>query len=186
MEEIMMLRSLSMAMLAVSLAAPAFAQQTTGSQQDVRQQIEAWSNKWVEAYNKGDAKAVLAMADPKACAINPRGMVCGSQKIEGLIQDVLKLGPHFTLKVDEVQPIGKDSAMAAGSYRVTFTNNPARSEEEGNWLRVFERRGNDWMTIASSFTPLAAPAPGVATGTTAPQPATGTSTPPAPAPRTTR
>lgn len=175
----MMLRSLSIAIVAVSLATPALAQQSTGSQQDVRQQVEAWVNKWVEAYNKGDAKAILAMNGPNACTITSTGMTCGEQKIEQVVLNVIKMGPHFTMTVNEARPIGRDGATAAGSYRVTFTNNPATSQVEGNWLRVLERQGNDWKSVASSFTPLTTPTPGVATGTTGAQPTTGTSTPPA-------
>ena len=168
----MMLRSLSMAMLAVSLTTPAFAQQP---QQDARQQVEAWISKWVDAYNKGDAKAVLAMNDPNACTITTTGMACG-QKIEQVVLNVMKMGPRFTMTVNDARPIGRDGATAAGSYRVTYSNNPAASQIDGNWLRVFQRQGNEWKSVASSFTPTTPPAPAVASG--AQQPTTGTSTPP--------
>ena len=184
----MRVRSLGMAMLAISVATPAFAQQSPGSQQQARQQqaarqqVEAWVSQWVEAYNRGDARAVLAMSDPNACTIDLAGKVCGLPKIEQRLQEVMKSGARLTLNVDEVRPTGRDAATAAGSYRVTFVNDPATSQAEGNWLGVLERQGTDWKGVASSFTRLATPAPAVATGSTAAQPTTGTSTPPAPAP----
>ncbi len=183
----MRIGSLGLAMLAFGVALPALAQQSIGSQQQARQQqvarqqVETWVSEWGDAYNRGDANTVFAMSDANACTIDITGKVCGLTNMEQRLQEVMKMGPHLDLKVDEVRPTGQNAATALGSYRVTFTNNPASPRAEGNWLAVLERQGTDWKAVASSFTRIATSAPAVATGSTGAQPATGTSTPPAPA-----
>ena len=183
----MRIGALSVAMLALGVVVPALAQQSPGSQQQARQQqlarqqVDEWVSKWVEAYNRGDAKAVTAMNDPGACTVNAMaGINCEQKQVEQVVANVIKLGPHFTMNVVEVKPIGQEAALAVGSYRVTFTNNPATSQIEGNWLRVLQRDGNELKSLASSFTPRTPPSPAVATGSTGAQPLSGSSTPPAP------
>jgi ketosteroid isomerase-like protein len=100
----------------------------------------------------------------------------GAQNYEERVQDEAKMGGKITLKVDQVRAVGKDGALAAGSYQITYAANPAGSQFEGNWLRVFARQAADWKIIASTFTPVTTP---TATGATGAQPPTGTSTPPA-------
>ena len=176
----MVRRVLSLATIVVGLATPGFAQQTTGAQDDMRQQVEAYNAKWVAAYNSGDVKAVLALSGPDAFGIDPSGMLTGAQKIAGRIENNAKMGIKFTaLSVDEVRQLGKDAVVAGGPYTVTFTANPAGSEFQGYWLRVLAREGGELKGVASSFTRKASPAPAVATGTTGAQPTTGPSTPPA-------
>jgi ketosteroid isomerase-like protein len=174
----MVRRVLSLAAVAVVLAAPGFAQQITEAQKDVRQQVEAYTAKWTEAYNSGNAKAVLAMSVPDAFGIDPSGLLSGAQKVEGRIENNAKMGIKFTaMTVDEIRQVGKDAVVAGGSYTVTFTANPAGSQFEGYWLRVLAREGGEWKGTAASFTRKASPAPAVAAGTTAPQPTAGSSTP---------
>jgi uncharacterized protein (TIGR02246 family) len=176
----MMLRLLSLATFAVVLSVPAVAQQKDAAAQQVtRQQIEALTAKWVEAFNKGDGKAVAALYSADNISINPLGMMTGAKNYEERVQHEVKLGGKITLTADQVRAMGNDAALAAGSYQITYTANPAGSQFEGNWLRVFEREAGDWKIIASTFTPITTPTATTATGATAAQPSTGTSTPPA-------
>jgi ketosteroid isomerase-like protein len=173
-----MLRSLSMAPLVFALAIPALAQQTTGAQQDVRQQVEAFMAKLVDAYNRGDIKAVLAMNDPNSLAITGRYMTSGLQEVEGEIQNELNMGGRFTaMNVDGVRPIGKDVVVADGRWDFSYTANPAGSHFQGYWLRVFAREGGEWKSVAVSYTRAISPISGAATGTTGAQPTTGTTAP---------
>ena len=176
----MMLRLLSLATFAVVLTVPAVAQQKdAAAQQDTRQQVEALTAKWVEAFNKGDGKAVAALYSADNISVNRLGMMTGAKNYEERVQHEVKLGGKITLKVDQVRAMGSNAALAAGPYQITYTANPAGSQFEGNWLRVFEREAGDWKIIASTFTPITTPTATTATGATAAQPSTGTSTPPA-------
>jgi uncharacterized protein (TIGR02246 family) len=177
----MMLRLVGLATFAVVLAVPAVAQQKdAAAQQRSRQQIEAFTAKWIEAFNKGDGKAIAAMYSPDNIAINRLGMITGAQNysFEDRVRDDARMGGKIALTVDQVRALGKDAALAAGHYQVTYTANPAGSRFEGNWLRVFEREAGDWKIIASTFTPVTTPA-ATTTGGKGPQPSTGTTTPPA-------
>src|SRR5258708_39964696 len=108
----MVRRVLSLATVVVVLAAPGFAQQTTDAQ-DVRQQVEAFTVKWVETYNGGDAKALLAMSAPDAFSIDPSGMLSGAQKLEGRIVNNVNMGITFTvMKNAELLQAGIDSLLA--------------------------------------------------------------------------
>jgi uncharacterized protein (TIGR02246 family) len=174
-EEIMMLRLISLATFAVVLTVPAVAQQkVAATQQRTQQQIKAVTAKWEEAFNSGDGKTVAALYSADNIAVNRLGMRTGTQDYEKRVQDEAKLGAKITLSVDQVRAMGNDAALAAGAYQIGYTANPAGSQFEGNWLRVFERQGSDWKIIASTFTPVGTPA-----AATAAQPSTGTSTPPA-------
>ena len=176
--EIMMLRLLSLATFAVVLTVPAVAQEKdAAAQQGARQQIEALTAEWVEAFNRGDGKAVAALYSVDNISVNPLGMMTGVQNYEKRVQDEAKQGAKITLKVDQVRAIGSDAGLAAGPYQVTYTANPAGSQFEGNWLRVFEREAGHWKIIASTFTPLTTPTATTATGATGAQSSTGTSTP---------
>ena len=176
----MMLRLISLATFAVVLTVPPVAQQKdAAARQRTQQQIEAVTAKWVEAFNSGDGKTVAALYAADNIAVNRLGMRTGAQDYEQRVRDEAKLGAKITLKVDQVRAIGKDAALAAGAYQIGYTSNPTGSQFDGNWLRVFERQGSDWKIIASTFTPVTAPAAATATGTTGAQPSTGTSTPPA-------
>jgi uncharacterized protein (TIGR02246 family) len=176
----MMLRLLSLATIAVVLSVPAVAQQKDAAAQQVtRQQIEALTAKYVEAFNKGDGRTVAALYSADNIAINPLGMMTGAKNYEERVQHEAKIGGKITLKVDQVRAMGNDAALAAGAYQITYTANPARSQFEGNWLRVFEREAGDWKIVASTFTPVTKPTAITATGATGAQPSTGTSTPPA-------
>ena len=152
----MMFRSLGAAMLVLSVATPALAQQSTGTQQDVRQQAEAWINRWQDAINKGDVNAVVNMVDPNGCTINATGgLACGRQKIQERVESAIKRGPTYTMRVAEARPIGNEGAAAVGQYTITYRNPPAGTPPrvEGYWLRVLARQGDDWKSLASSFTP---------------------------------
>src|SRR5258708_37746416 len=124
----MVRRVLSLATVVVVLAAPGFAQRTTDAQ-DVRQQVEAFTVKWVETYNGGDAKALLAMSAPDAFSIDPSGMLSGAQEIEGRIENNVQVGIKITgMKADDDRQGGQDRAGAGGPYTGTFTANPARAQ----------------------------------------------------------
>src|SRR5258708_20058990 len=122
----MVRRVLSLATVVVVLAAPGFAQRTTDAQ-DVRQQVEAFTVKWVETYNGGDAKALLAMSAPDAFSIDPSGMLSGAQKIEGRIENNVKMGIKFTvMKVDDVRHMATDAAVPRAPSPAPLTPNPPR------------------------------------------------------------
>jgi len=96
------------------LSVPAVAQQKDAAAQQVtRQQIEALTAKYVEAFNKGDGRTVAALYSADNIAINPLGMMTGAKNYEERVQHEAKIGGKITLKIDQVRATGKDAALAA-------------------------------------------------------------------------
>ena len=147
----MNLRSVGMIMLVVACAAPAFAQQPVRPQQDLRQQIEAAVDSYIQAFNKEEAQTVVGLYAPDGIAINSRwGMVTGKDSIEQQLRGDFKNRPNAraTVTVDQVQALGRDAALAAGPFTVTVPGN----EFHGSFALVFEREGEAWKLHLSTFT----------------------------------
>jgi ketosteroid isomerase-like protein len=171
-----MMRSLGVAVLAVGIASPALAQQGGTADQKSRQQIEAFMNKWVDAYNRGDGNTLTTLIATDSFGVGDHGVMTGDQRIERMVQNEAKSGGKVTeLRVADVRMIGRNSAVAAGPYKVTYSN-PRPLTLEGTWLQVLERDHGAWKSVASSYTPkFNRPGSGAAGN---PEPSSGSSTEP--------
>ena len=68
--------------LAISFAAPAFAQQKDAADPQIAEQLTAVSEKTNEAFNNGDAVALAALYTEDAIIVTPQGPVYNRQAIE--------------------------------------------------------------------------------------------------------
>jgi hypothetical protein len=172
----MMTRSLAVAALVVGLASPALAEQKAGTTSDLkaRQEIEAFMNKWVDAYNRGDGNTMMSMTATDSFGVSDHGVMTGDQRIERIIQNEQKSGGKVTnLRVEEVRMLSKNSAVAAGPYTATYSN-PRPLTLEGTWMQVLEREHGVWKSVATGYTPkFNRPS---AEGASHPQPSSGSST----------
>src|SRR5690348_12397453 len=103
-EEAMMMRSLAVAALVVGLASPTLAEQKTGATASpkVRQEIEAFMNKWADAYNRADGNALVSMSANDSFGVGDRGVMTGDQRIERIVRNEQKSGGKVTnLRVEE-------------------------------------------------------------------------------------
>jgi len=172
----MMMRSLAVAGLILGFASPAIAQQTGAADQKARQEIEAFMNKWVDAYNRGDGNTLMSLAAGDSFGVGDHGVMTGDQRIDRIVQNEQKSGGRVTnLRVDEVRMVGRNAAVAAGPYTVTYTN-PRPLTLEGTWLQVLEREHGVWKSVATSYTPKFNRTPPGAAGAGNPQPSSGSST----------
>ena len=170
----MMVRLLAIAVLAVGLAAPAVAQQGAPSEK-TRQEIEAFMHAWMDAYNRGDSTTMKSLSTADSFGVGDRGVISGNERFERAVQNEANLGAKVTsMDVDQVRMIGRNAAVAAGSYTVTY-NNPQPLTIEGTWMEVLERQRGGWKSVAASYTPVN-PSPPAATGASNPQPSAGSST----------
>src|SRR5689334_18221475 len=94
-------------MLAIAFAVPAFAQQTNVADQQMRRQIEAIVNQYVNALNRGDAQASAALFAPNAIAINTFGKYkkTSEQFRKSVVEKVHSMGLALTAEIDDVEPI---------------------------------------------------------------------------------
>jgi ketosteroid isomerase-like protein len=133
-----------------AIVAPAFGQ--AAAEQKLHQEIEAVFTSWLDALNKGDGKAAATFFVPGAPAINPGGVVGGdSQDYVKRIEQQRQRKSNTMATIERVQGIGSDAAYATGSYTNSFGANANLTQAQGNWLQVFERRGDGWKIAASSF-----------------------------------
>jgi len=138
--------------LAGAIVAPAFGQAPGAAEQKLRQEIEAVFTAWRDALNRGDGKAAAEFFAPDAPAINPGGVVRGdSQDYVNRIEQQRRRSSKTTATIEQVQALGSDAAYASGPYTNTFGPDNNQSQSQGNWLQVFERRGDGWKIVASSF-----------------------------------
>jgi len=165
----MIVRSLAIAILAVGLASPALSQQGDAPA-TVRQQIQAFMNQWVDAYNRGDGQRMAALTASDAFGVGDQGVVSGTERFERAMQNAAALGAKVTsMQVQQVRMIGRDAAVAAGPYSVSYKN-PQPQTIQGTWMEVLERQRGAWRSVASSYTPSTPP--------TLPATAAGAGTPP--------
>jgi uncharacterized protein (TIGR02246 family) len=144
--------------LAAAAAAPAFAQAPGAADPKLRAEIEAVFTGWLEALNKADGRAAAAFFAPGAPAINPGGVVRGdSQDYVNRVAQQSQRNTNTMATIDEVKMIGSDAAYALGPYTVTQSTNKQHTQLQGNWLQVFERRGDAWKIAASTFTQVGPP-----------------------------
>lgn len=142
--------------MAFALAVPAFAQQTDAQ---TRSQIEAVVTKWVDSLNKGDVQARPALQTADAIDITPFGRYTGSQIAENM-EKVYSMGLTLTVRADDIQLLsGGQWTIATGHYTGGFTNNPAASKVEGNYLWLLGQTGGDWKIRASSASRVVPSAP---------------------------
>jgi ketosteroid isomerase-like protein len=170
----MIMRPLSIALIAIGLTSSALAQQSAAADQKARQQIEAFMSKWVDAYNRADGKTLSALTTADSFGVGDHGVLSGDQRIERIIENEQSSGGKvISFRVDEVRMIGKDAAVAAGPYTVTYSN-PRPITLQGTWLQVLQRQHGSWKSVATGYTPKftqAAP-----TGVSNPQTSSGSST----------
>jgi uncharacterized protein (TIGR02246 family) len=135
-----------------AMVAPAFGQAPGAAEQKLRQEIEGVFTAWLDALNRGDGKAAATFFASDAPAINPGGVVRGdSQDYVNRIEQQRRRNSKTTATIEQVQALGSDAAYASGPYTNTFGPNNSQSQSQGNWLQVFERRGDTWKIRASSF-----------------------------------
>lgn len=132
-----MLRLVLSALCAIVLAGPALAQS--------KAMVQELNDKWVAAFDKGDAAAVAAMYAPDAYVL-PAGaeMAKGRQAIEAFWQGATKqLGDAKLVTVD-VLPLGRRAAREIGTFSFKTKAQPPQ-EVTGKYVVVWRRVRGHWL-----------------------------------------
>jgi len=136
---------LAVAGLAISVALPTFAQEQNTVDPEVRQQIEAVSMKYDEAYSKGDAAAIVARYTQDAVegwGWASGGIASGQQAIHERykIRFAATASAPETLarKLVQVYAIGND-ICAISEFSHVY-----RQGSKGYSVTIYVREGDDW------------------------------------------
>jgi uncharacterized protein (TIGR02246 family) len=152
--------------LAISFAAPIFAQQKDKVDPQLRETLIALVKKYDETFNKNDAAALAALFKEDAIFVTDTGPVNGRQAIEKYWVDQFKQFQHSNeiVTVDESSPhvIGTagNEMWATGGWSMTIQGKDWGPKDiKGYWSVI--REGDDWKIrmLTSNVTPApAAPA----------------------------
>ena len=120
----------------VALSAPAFADDADLKKQVVEQNALPYR----ESFNKQDVAGIVATYATGAIIVNPAGPHTDIAKFaEGAFKAGLN---HIENEVDQVWPLGADSALAVGKFRATGKNQSgAPIEVAGRWTATYVREG---------------------------------------------
>src|SRR5262249_50238804 len=109
---------------------------------------------YVDALNKGDGKAWVALFGPNPINIGPSGKTVGAEQLRSVLETNHQKGLAVTAKVEDVELLfGGQGVLAIGSYSVTYkAPQMIRQQVQGNFLFLLERSGDGWKIHASSAT----------------------------------
>jgi ketosteroid isomerase-like protein len=136
----------------VALFAPAFADDA-----DLKKQMEQISSAYTESYKKQDAAGIASLYATGGILVNPAG---GRTDIAQVYEGAFKAGfNQLEGKIDQVWPLGSDTALAMGTYRITSKHQSgAPIEQAGLWTATFVREGGKLKIMMLTTIPPPPPA----------------------------
>lgn len=151
---------ITLAGLAISFVVPTLAQQKDTADPQIAQQIETFSMKYDEAFNKNDAAAVAAFFTVDAVQVAPEGLFSGRGAIEKRYADVFQRShpANHSRKVDQLNVVG-NAAWAVGEWSTTNQGQNGTFQVKGYWSALFVRDGDDWKFRMSTFNITPPPTP---------------------------
>jgi len=117
-----------------------------GSQATIQQAIQEAGNKWAEAFNKGDAKALAGMYTEDAYVLPPgANLVHGRSAIEAFWRQNMNVS-DFKCTTLDVKPLGDKVAREIGTCSWRTKEQPPRVL--GNkYAVVWENKGGQWELL---------------------------------------
>ena len=134
------------------------------AQQSVRTSIEANTQQFIAAFNKGDAAAVANMYTMDARLLPPNGeMVEGRANIETFWQGAISAGLKIvSLEAVHVETQG-NLAVEVGRYTLTVPGaGGVTTTDKGKYVVTWKREGRSWKLAADIYNtnmPLATATP---------------------------
>ena len=130
-----------------ALSAAAFADDA-----DPKKQLEQRNSALMESFNSMDVAGLAAMYVTGAIIVGPAG---ARTDIAQYFEGNFKVGLNrVETTVDQVWPLGSDTALGMGKYRVTGkSRDGAPIEVSGLWTATYVREGGKWKIRMWSVIP---------------------------------
>jgi uncharacterized protein (TIGR02246 family) len=154
--------------LAISFAAPTFAQRTNAPDPQTSEKILAIGKAYEEGEDNNDPAAIAALFTEDAVFVTDRGPVNGRKAIETWYTDLFK-GWHpknLIIKFDGNAPNSIGTAdnvlWATGEFSETGQGNTGGPIQlKGYWSAIYNREGDDWKLrmLTTNLTPAPAATP---------------------------
>jgi ketosteroid isomerase-like protein len=131
----------------VALSAPAFAEDA-----DLRKQVDQISSAFAESFDKQDAAGLAALFATDYIIVNQFGP---RKDVAQLVEGTRKAGfDHEEITVDQVWPLGSDTALGTGQVRFTGKNQSGASiEAAAFWTATYVREGGKWKVRMLTASP---------------------------------
>ena len=102
----------------------------------------------IDAINRGDLEAALAMYEADATFVTEEGPVSGLDAIRGVMEAFIATKPHITMEPKEIAICG-DIAMTRGTWKLAGTGpDGAPLEMGGNSVEVVRRQSDGTWRFA--------------------------------------
>ena len=109
--------------------------------------IEQLNEKFVAAFNKGDAAAVAAMYTEDAVVLPPGAdMVRGRENIRAFWAKTAEQIQDIKLTTVDVKPLGPDAAREIGTFGLK-TKGAQPQEVTGKYVVVWQKVGGEWKLM---------------------------------------
>ncbi len=118
-----------------------------GEPENVESIIIDNNSKWVEYYNKGDAKGIASLHTLDAVVIPPKSdFVVGRDKIEEMYKTEIEMG-NGTLSLETTEVIQEGLyAYETGLYDIKMTIEGEEVNDYGKYIVIWEKQKNgDWL-----------------------------------------
>jgi len=127
-----------LSIMIVALSASAFADDA-----DFKKQLEQIGPTYIELFNKQDATGLAALYATGAIIVDPAGPHTDIVKVyEGAFKAGIN---HIEVNTDQAWPLGSDTALGMGKYRVTGKDPSGASiGDAGLWTATFVQEGGKW------------------------------------------
>jgi uncharacterized protein (TIGR02246 family) len=134
----------------LSIGVLGVAQETSTDEQAILANVD----KWVEAWNQGDAKAIVSLYTADADYVRPTGDTFkGQQEIEDCITELMTnpyKGSKLAVETTSVRFIKPDLAVGDSTYE--FTDVPEvegqKPPTSGMATSVMVKQGDQWLIVA--------------------------------------
>jgi uncharacterized protein (TIGR02246 family) len=127
---------------------------------DTRADVEAATARWIDAFNRRDIDAIVALYAPDAVFFGTSSPVLRDDPalVREYFQGLTRLGADARNAVGEhrVQVLG-DVALNSGYYTLTRQQDGKRTESPARFTFVYQRRGGQWLIVAHHSSALPGP-----------------------------
>jgi uncharacterized protein (TIGR02246 family) len=133
-------------MKAILLIVPLLGLTMSAHAADLKSQIDVANQKWIVAYNKGDAAAVAALYTEHAAVLPPgHDLVRGHEAIQtffnGAIQSGFKVTALHSMSVEQYGDAAREIGSVSGQMPDA---NKQMTNVEGKYVVVWKRVNNSW------------------------------------------
>lgn len=112
----------------------------------LKSEIQEMENRWAEAYNAGDADALLALyADDATGMSNEKPLVTGKENLRKAFNEEMATRNTDNKFTFTTLSVAGDENMLVETGMTTLTYPDGRTEDAGKYMAVWKKQGDKWV-----------------------------------------